>query len=64
MSPQTVDRDVESLQNVIEMIASGRISAEEGRRRFEELWDSAEHDSLVRRVLRELFPSLSKHSST
>ena len=55
---RTAEREIETLQALIEKIASGEISKEEGRRQFEELWERAGEESVVRKILRELFPSL------
>jgi hypothetical protein len=64
MSPQTRERgEIQTLQEIIDLMASGRISEEEGRRRFEELWQLSEQDSMMRRLLRSLFPSLSREST-
>lgn len=63
MALQENVRDIQNLQDVLELLASGKLSEDEGRRIFEELWDKAEQDSLLRRILRELFPSLSRSST-
>lgn len=60
MSPRTVESEARiTLQELLGQIARGEVSREEGRRRLEELAERAQ-DPLVRRVLRELFPSLMK----
>jgi hypothetical protein len=60
MAPRTADPDARTtLQDLLGQIARGEISREEGRRRLEELAERAQ-DPLIRRVLRELFPSLMK----
>jgi hypothetical protein len=56
--PRTADRELETLQALIEKIASRQISEEEGRRLFMELWEKAGEESVYRKILRELFPSL------
>lgn len=62
--PQTKARSqIETLQEIIELVAANQVSEEEGRKRAEELWEEAEQGSVIRQLLRALFPSLSREST-
>jgi hypothetical protein len=54
MAPRTVDPETQTLPELIERIARGEISEEEGRRQLEILFSRLPEDSWARRVLREL----------
>lgn len=55
---------IENLLEIIAKITSGEIPEAEGRRQLEELLERGGRESVLRRVIRELFPSLSKSSTS
>jgi hypothetical protein len=51
-------------QLVIEKLARREITEEEAQRSLEEIWERAYDEPLLRRLLRQLLPALSRTSGT
>jgi len=51
-------QELHELQLIIERLASGEISDSEAKESLARIWNAASKESMLDRVLRELFPSL------
>lgn len=60
MPTPATDVQLEALRELIERIARGEVSEEEGRRLFEDAWARSAAEPLFRKILRELLPSLAR----
>jgi hypothetical protein len=51
---------IKNLQLIIEQLARGELTDEEAKKQLEEIWEGAYSDEVLREIIREVLPSLSR----